>query len=297
MNRGNWAFYQGEEVRVIRHSQKKFELYVRNPSLMHLGFKLNLDRVYSKKVKKFELDSIYYIDNKALYKERVFHLSDMKEDCLLLYGIGEDCEKFGFNQIDRGEYEKWVKREEVDCIWAARTPTEDLPLPENQLKTGIWALYKGMEFIVERESDRFELYSYDPSLTAIGFVPYYNKYLKFVDKSDIDAIYYYDNYAEYKGNTVSVIDSVGNNILLYGMDFCKEIEAERSEVKKQDGFVLRMLEKWFTVDSKDKKSNKIEIPNIDDSCKYERWVKRDQVDRIWTIRRPIWGFPEPNINE
>ncbi|MGC5327100.1 hypothetical protein [Brevibacillus sp. SYSU BS000544] len=117
MNRGNWAFYQGEEVKVIEHSKNKFELFVRHPFLMHLGFKLNLSHgVFSKKVKKSEIDSIYYIDNKVLYKERVFQLSEMRGDSLLLFENDESARKLGFTQVERGEYEKWVKKEEVDCI-------------------------------------------------------------------------------------------------------------------------------------------------------------------------------------
>ncbi|MGC5327101.1 hypothetical protein [Brevibacillus sp. SYSU BS000544] len=136
--------------------------------------------------------------------------------------------------------------------------------------------------MVEQSSDQFVLSSYDPSVTAYGFFPYYNKYAKYADRLEIDSIYYYDTYAEYKGNTVSVIDNIGDNLLLYG--------EEMNAAKKLFRFILRLLGKLFaTEEGSDNDSD------IDDSCKYEKWVKREEVDRIWTIRKPIWGFPEPNI--
>lgn len=70
-----------------------------------------------KYVDKEEVAEFYNLEAKAIYKGFVFHVLDQKEDEISIVNLSGDYRDWlnlGMKCIDKGVYQKWIKREEAE---------------------------------------------------------------------------------------------------------------------------------------------------------------------------------------
>lgn len=132
MRNGVWALYLGKEYEVIEHSNNNYELFTTNSGTSSLGFALDSTGHYCKHVTKKEIQSAYDVRYYARYRALEFPVFQEEVDKLLL-GSGthgpDIIKKYGFVEVDRFEYEKWVEKSNVVKFYEVKVPMWGFPAP------------------------------------------------------------------------------------------------------------------------------------------------------------------------
>nr|MBP3598774.1 hypothetical protein [Eubacterium sp.] len=87
---------------------------------MKLGFfekAIGENTIYIKYVDKKEVEELYDKRIRALYKGKEFDVIDEKENMISIVGIVGDYREFlklGMISIDKGIYQKWIRRDEAE---------------------------------------------------------------------------------------------------------------------------------------------------------------------------------------
>ncbi|QHZ45839.1 hypothetical protein [Bacillus sp. NSP9.1] len=134
MRNGIWALYKGKEYEVIKHDHDNYELFTKDPDTAQVGFELDMTGYYCKHVRRNEISSVYDIRFQAIMNGLEFPVF-REEDNRVLLGSelhGPDVIKhYGFVQVDRFEYEKWVDKNEIKKIEEIKIPMWGFPAPKN----------------------------------------------------------------------------------------------------------------------------------------------------------------------
>ena len=92
---------------------------------MDNGFKeFQPGKYVKRKVSLKEITSAYKIRTKGIYKGYRFAILSEEDDKYLLYGgyHHDIMMGLGFEIIERGVYEKWVSKDELEKVWEEKTP-------------------------------------------------------------------------------------------------------------------------------------------------------------------------------
>ncbi len=128
MDFGIFAIYQGIEYSAGVNENGQISLRSNDKESVRLGFELYLNRIYIKRVTIDQVESIYSKETQVTYLGGKFIVINKSEDKILVQSIVEDHSKYinlGFEQVERGVYQKWIYLSEVDAIQEIR---EDLQL-------------------------------------------------------------------------------------------------------------------------------------------------------------------------
>lgn len=128
------------------------------------------------------------------------------------------------------------------------------------VKNDVYVIYQGREFkYLTKQNDQVVLLSHDPKDKESGFKEVYpQSFNKTVALTDLETAYKCNTKALYKDIECTVADVEGNHAYLeYAEDYVKA---------KERGFKL------------------VEPPT------YEKMVMIKQLDKVWYIKKPVWGF-------
>ncbi|MED1739606.1 hypothetical protein P4284_09765 [Bacillus swezeyi] len=132
MRNGVWALYQSKEYEVIQHDQENYELFTKDPDSIQCGFNLDKTGHYCKHVRREEISSVYDVRYQAIINGLEFPIF-REENTRLLIGSGlhgpDIIKQYGFVQVDRFEYEKWVEKNEVEKMQEIKIPMWGFPAP------------------------------------------------------------------------------------------------------------------------------------------------------------------------
>ncbi|MBU8683222.1 hypothetical protein [Bacillus haynesii] len=132
MRNGVWALYNDKEYEIIQHDQENYELFTKDPVSMQFGFVLGGNGPYCKQVRREHISSVYDVRYQAIINGLEFPVF-REEDNRLLIGSGlhgpDIIKKYGFVQVERLEYEKWVGKSEVEKIEEVKVPLWRFPAP------------------------------------------------------------------------------------------------------------------------------------------------------------------------
>jgi hypothetical protein len=82
-------------------------------------------------VKKEEIESGYLVSTYALYKNYKLQVDKFENGKYhLSTGDYSAYKKLKLHLVDRGWYDIWVDRNEIEKIWEERRPALDFPFPE-----------------------------------------------------------------------------------------------------------------------------------------------------------------------
>jgi len=116
---------------------EKFQLVFRGEEcpfndFLFQGFDAKGKRVFSKIFNKSDINNSFYVANRCTHKSFDFALINVKGDYFLLRT--EDhrvAYLLDFEMVDRGVYEKYIHRSEIERMWEVRSiASYDLPMPE-----------------------------------------------------------------------------------------------------------------------------------------------------------------------
>ena len=132
MRNGVWAIHQGREYEVIEHGSNQYELFTTDSGASSFGFALDSTGNYCKHVTKIEIQSAYDVRYYARYRDLEFPVFQEESDKLLL-GSGthgpDIIKEYGFIEVDRFEYEKWVEKSDVEKFYEVKIPMWGFPAP------------------------------------------------------------------------------------------------------------------------------------------------------------------------
>lgn len=123
MKKGIFATYKGKEYSAAM--DKNGSVILRSNTLDDLsnGFKqydgYNKSIACIKYVNKFEIEDYYKVSTIAVYKGFSFEVVDTKEDLISIVAIGGDYRNWlnlGMKCIDKGMYQKWIKKNEATIV-------------------------------------------------------------------------------------------------------------------------------------------------------------------------------------
>lgn len=121
MKDGQFAVYRGVEYSAGYEGNGLVLLRSTDPKTLKNGFrkyiKQNGDVIYVKRVKESKLTEYYTIRTKAIYMGYELEVVDEKDDTVSIVAMGGDYRVWlglGMVCIDRGVYQKWVNRDEVE---------------------------------------------------------------------------------------------------------------------------------------------------------------------------------------
>jgi hypothetical protein len=134
---GIYTMYREVQVELISNNSKDFELIFRGGICPFLDFKFQtVDskglNVYSKIVSISDVNNSFYVTVKAYYMNVICSVINYKNDFFLLRLLDSIIgRQLGFDEVDRGVYEKYIHRSQVERIWEVRSKSSyDLPIPE-----------------------------------------------------------------------------------------------------------------------------------------------------------------------
>ena len=129
----SYANYQGKEYKAGRRfGETQIVLFSRDSEDLNLGFETFAEGKYRKEVEPNEIESAYDAQSYAIYQGIQFQVVNISGDDVLLYHSGPSsrAEELGFRMVDRFEYEKLVKRSELEKIWEELHPIWGFQLPK-----------------------------------------------------------------------------------------------------------------------------------------------------------------------
>lgn len=117
-----FAIYNGKEYEVSPMGEDSYALISTDLKDLKQGFSQHFSGKYIKNVKRDTLQELYFINTLALYRGHKFGVSAEKDDQLLIGTSDyELLEKFNLVFVDRGVYEKWVDKCDLEKIWEEKT--------------------------------------------------------------------------------------------------------------------------------------------------------------------------------
>ncbi len=136
MKLGRYAVYRGIEYNADLTSKvngkSAIELRSGKEETVNIGFIKDKFGDFVKKVTIDELEQAYSVTTRGVYKGISYALI-LEEDSKVL--IVEDDEsrakQFGFKFVERGVYEKWVDKNELERIWEEKEGIWGFKTPEN----------------------------------------------------------------------------------------------------------------------------------------------------------------------
>jgi hypothetical protein len=112
---GIFAIYKGREFKANRRGNK-IVLISEDKNDNYMGFQYDpFSSTYELLLDKADLEKLYTKTLCCNYKGDTFVIADEKEDKYLLMSGPRSylLSELGFEQTDRGEYQKWVQKNEV----------------------------------------------------------------------------------------------------------------------------------------------------------------------------------------
>lgn len=119
MKSGEFAIYRGKEYEASHYKDDDYLLYSYEYSDLNDGFEDRGYKHFVKIVKESELQDFFLMNSKAIYKGTKVGVFEEKGDQVLIGTSGDKAfaEQNGFTEVDRYEYEKWVKRNDLEKMW------------------------------------------------------------------------------------------------------------------------------------------------------------------------------------
>ncbi|WP_313636996.1 hypothetical protein [Paenibacillus sp.] len=117
MKENIYAIYNGTEYEAGVINDQEVVLRSDDPAVLNRGFVLYKGIKYIKKVKRTELTDIYKKYYQATYQNYQFVVTEDSGDKLLIIATNMDykiCEQLGMKMVDRGVYQKWIQKTEVE---------------------------------------------------------------------------------------------------------------------------------------------------------------------------------------
>ena len=135
---GRYAIYRGIEYKADLASKingkSVVELRTKQEESVNIGFAKDKFGDYIKKVTIDELEQAYSITTRGTYKGNTYTLI-LEEDSRVL--IIEDDEsrakQYGFKFVERGVYEKWIDKNELESVWEEKKGIWGFEIPENAI--------------------------------------------------------------------------------------------------------------------------------------------------------------------
>ncbi|MGX4669008.1 hypothetical protein JNUCC74_07315 [Cerasibacillus sp. JNUCC 74] len=89
-----------------------------------------LEMYTKKQINLKELEEYYYIESRAIYKNKPFNVMSNEKDGKVYLGTGDAklAREFNFDRTDKYYYEKWVPKEDVEII----EERKDIPIEKNR---------------------------------------------------------------------------------------------------------------------------------------------------------------------
>lgn len=123
MRNGNYAVHRSVEYEITKLNAEEYKLRSYDSGSVREGFTLHPSGCYVKYVPSSGISSAYQVNTWAKYKGLEFPVFDEEEGRLLL-GSGKHgsniIQSFGFTEVDRFEYEKWVDKQEIDDYYEVK---------------------------------------------------------------------------------------------------------------------------------------------------------------------------------
>ncbi|WP_019912130.1 hypothetical protein [Paenibacillus sp. HW567] len=117
MKENIYALYNGTEYEAGIANDQEVVLRSDDPAVLNQGFILYKGIKYIKKVRRTELTDLYKKYYQAKYKNYPFVVTGDSDDKVLIIATNIDykiCEQLGMEMVDRGVYQKWVQKNEVE---------------------------------------------------------------------------------------------------------------------------------------------------------------------------------------
>lgn len=124
MKVGKYAIYSGKEYTAGIMKEGKIILRSMELEDIKLGFEKCEPFIFKgeqiqciKLVDRAEVSEFYRIKTKALYKGLEFEVMDEEDEMISIVGVIGDYREFlnlGMKCIDKGVYQKWINKEEVE---------------------------------------------------------------------------------------------------------------------------------------------------------------------------------------
>lgn len=116
---------QGREFGLAVFDHGKLELISHEPEDQKNGFREYSDGVFTKPVKKDELESVYSVGHCARFQGIDFGIMEEEGDRVrLVTNDPKLAERLKFSVVDQGEYAKWVQKEALEKIWEGKVPVD-----------------------------------------------------------------------------------------------------------------------------------------------------------------------------
>lgn len=112
---GIYAIYKGKEYKANRRGNK-IVLFSKETEDIRKGFNLNLlTNTYELLVDRIEVEKYYTKTLYCKYRNDSFMIADETDTSVLLISGPRSylLDELGFEQIDRGEFKKWVLKEDI----------------------------------------------------------------------------------------------------------------------------------------------------------------------------------------
>ncbi len=123
IRKGKYAIHNGSEYSFSLLEDKSIRLISNKHADLSQGFKHLDENIYIKNVSVEEVENLFKINSKAIYKEEVFPASEERRtgNVLLATTNTELAKKMGFERTDKYMYSKSVEWDEVE-IFEERKP-------------------------------------------------------------------------------------------------------------------------------------------------------------------------------
>jgi hypothetical protein len=128
---GYYGIYEGKEYKVSEDENGNFSVITKDINKCDESFKtIYPGNVYKKQINLKELEEYYYIESRAIYKNKPFNIMSNEKDGKVYLGAGDAklAREFNFDRTDKYYYEKWVPKEDVEII----EERKDIPIEKNR---------------------------------------------------------------------------------------------------------------------------------------------------------------------
>lgn len=133
---GKYAVYRGKTFRASIASKESGKLYIllnNNESYIE-GFTKDLLGNFIKKVALEELEQAYKLCLRVMYRGTSYRAIFDEGDKVLITTDDEELAiKLGFKYVERGVYEKWVDKNELEKIWIEKQGIWGFATPEDAI--------------------------------------------------------------------------------------------------------------------------------------------------------------------
>ncbi|WP_375090988.1 hypothetical protein ACDZ29_12970 [Peribacillus sp. RS7] len=127
IRKGKYAIHNGSEYSFSLLEDKSIRLISHKHADLSQGFKHLDENIYIKNVSVEEVENLFKINSKAIYKGEMFPASEERNNGKVLLDTTntELAKKMGFERTDKYMYSKSVERDEVEIIEERKPYTLD----------------------------------------------------------------------------------------------------------------------------------------------------------------------------